>query len=974
MRSRLQIGALSLDLRSIWLQLKSRPAVIATIVLAMVVGASLVAVAPGSLQRAATEDLRATVTEPSPALRNIRVERRGRIGPGPREDPMLHVRNAGAAFAETQFPPSVNTIVSDARYVVDTGRFQVVALPGQEPPHPFTMFLRFRFQEGSPDHLMVVDGMTPQPQMPVPLLEGDACPDDPEERAELIELLQSDAVDSHEGVDCRLEWVPHFEVMVTDETREAMGLQMGQRMLLSPDRLDPFYFGLAFGDLDFKLVMSISGIVELDDVGDDFWFGDSSLHMPRIQQNADLRIIYATGLASESDYPAMSSALGRVHRRYTWRYPVSPDEVVNADVERLESDLESLLAEFGSAGSHFDQPVVITRLPDLLEDHQEQRRQTLSFLSTGLVGLLGMVVAVVLVLTVLMTERQRDSLVLMRGRGASAGQLILTRTYQALILVVPGAIAGYAMARWLVPEADPLPGYRAVVTLGAVGIVAIVLGTVPVVGRRLGELLARRSGRPRKAPPSRVVMELAVTALTVGTVILLRRRGPMVPGSQAGQGFDLLLAAAPLLVAVTVGLLTMRLFPGLVRGMAWAGSHSRGLVPLVGFRRILQQTLSQRLPILVIILCVSTAAFSLLSRTTISEGQLASSWQEVGGDYSISNFTEHAPIPTSVELGDLVESEEMARGATFDDANVVSGVSAARTTVLAIETSDYERVSAGTPGSPKYPDDFDRAGPGQVGTDDAPIPAIVSRFWPAGLALEPGERFVLDMGRNRPTLIVAEVRDRYPGLEHRGTFVVVDLDLLQQSSDLPVQPTVAYLRAPASAETSLTQRISRQSSAATLTSRYETLERLRDDPLVSWVQIALGLLFVFAVGLAAVTAVSSLALGAAPRARDYAFLRTMGTVRRQALAMTVIEQLPSLIVSTVAGTLAGLSAGWILEPAIDFAPFIGGGLHTAIRIDWSVLALGMLALALAVGAGVSIFLLVLRDDEVTHVLRLGEEG
>lgn len=972
MERRSRTAALSLGASVIYRQLRSQPAVVITILVATALGAFLVGAAPRSLERAAREDLRATVVDPAPAMRDIRVERRDHIRPGPADDPLANVRMVGEGFARSQFPDSVTGIISAQNTVVDTGRFHVLPIPGEPPPHPFDMFLRFRFQEGVEDRLALVAGRPPQSQESVEVLVGGDCPEDPEQRQRLIDRLESGATSTEEPVDCELEDVPHFQVMVTEATRQALGLELGQLMLLSPDRVDPFYFGLDSRDLDFLWVMSISGVIELDDLSDEFWFGDESLHTPRIQQNADLRIIYATGLASDTDFEAMVTALSHVHRLHTWRYLVSPDLVSEADVDLLEADLEALQARFPGAGARSHDSVVITRLPDLLEAHQRQSEQTTAILSTGLAGLLATVATVVLVLTLLMTERQLGGLVLIRGRGASGGQLTLTRLYEALVLIIPASAVGYLAGALAAPGTVSSGAYRATVALATAAALAVVAATVPVARRNLGDLLRRRGRSRIELPPQRLVIDLGLVALASGAVVLLRRRGDIEGPAGSDTGLDLLLAAAPVLVAAAAGLLAVRLHPRAVHFMAWLGARSRGVVGLVGLRRILQQTPGERLPMVVIVICVATAAFSIVGRTTIAQGQIAHSWQSVGADYSIRGFGQNAALPAAVDLDEYDVVEEMALSAVFDDARAVFGVFSVPTEVIAVDSAAHTRVTAGTPADQGFPAGFGQAKPG-IGSGAAPIPVIVSGFWPSDLEPSPEDVFVLDLGRAQPTVIVGEVRDRYPGLDPGGPFVVIDLTLLQQYGDLPIQPTIVQFRAPESAGAEIRQTLAGQSSLGMLTSRYEVLDGLAEDPFVAWVDTAMALVFVFSLILAGVTAVSALALGAAVRSRDLAYLRTMGLLRRQALAMTAIEQFPSLLGATLVGVVAGAVTGILLEPAIDFSPFSGGLLPVEIQVDWAVVAAGSVALSALLAAAVGIFLVAFGDDELAPTLRLGEE-
>jgi len=99
-------GSLTVGWKALWRQLMATPAVVIGISLSTLLAVFLLASAPRLLELVADDDLRATVSEPEPAQRNIRVERLGRIGAGPPGDPFRSVRDTGNAFASSEIPPA----------------------------------------------------------------------------------------------------------------------------------------------------------------------------------------------------------------------------------------------------------------------------------------------------------------------------------------------------------------------------------------------------------------------------------------------------------------------------------------------------------------------------------------------------------------------------------------------------------------------------------------------------------------------------------------------------------------------------------------------------------------------------------------------------------------------------------------------------------------------------------------------------
>jgi putative ABC transport system permease protein len=567
-----------------------------------------------------------------------------------------------------------------------------------------------------------------------------------------------------------------------------------------------------------------------------------------------------------------------------------------------------------------------------------------------------------------MTQRQRSSIVLQRNRGASGGQLTLTSWYEALLLTVPGAAIGLLAARILLPGTDLLIPYRTTVALAAGATVVLVGGSLPMFRRQLGSLQA-----PDRTPPRstsrRVVLEALVLILAAGSVLMLRRRGQIdEPG--ATPSFDLLLAVAPTIIGIAVGVLVLRAYPLAIRGLSWLGARARGMVAFVGFRRVMQQS---RLPVLVILLCISASTYAWVMRSSIAHGQEVSSWQAVGADYSVESYGAGVALPTSIDFAELGPVDQIAFGRFFPRASANVERSRATTEVLAIDAPTYAAMNAGTPGDPLLPG-FMLVDPARdVGTETNPIPAIVSPDWPSGLDLAVGDVFTLDLGNMSPVVEVRQVRDRYPDIPPRSRFVVFDLAAIQAFSQFPVAPTVAYIRAHRDARPILRAGLAEQSTSAILTSRYQSLDAVAEDPFVEWAGDTLAVVFWFAALFAAVAAIATPAIASAVRRRDLAYLRTVGADERQSTQMTVIEQLPPLLVGTAAGMATGLLVSRLLDPALTLDVFTGNLVPTGLTVDWPALLVMTLGLFGALGLAVVIFVLVNRRTQLTAVLRIGEE-
>ncbi len=963
-------SSISLSISQILKQLRSQPAVVTTIFVSIAIGVFAVSTLPRSVERASQDDLRAAVEQPSAARRNIRVERQGRIGPGPEGDRLSRVWESGTRFMENESPESINGIISGSAGVATSTAFGITPMPGEDPPHPFPMFLSFRHQQSIDDQISVVEGRPPAEREPVPMLVGDACPHEFEDWQELFESLSNGAEPPTDEaglpIECELGELPHYEVVVSRVTADALGLELDQQMILRPDANDRQVFGLSIEDLDFQMVMSISGIIELSDSSEEFWYGDPDLHRPRIQENADLRIIRATGLGDPEQYGSLIGDTGATRWLYSWRQFVSPDLVEQADVDQVMTDLRAFQADHSLTVARPSDHRVVTLLPELLEAHLKQRQQTLSLMSTFAAGFGSTAIAAVLLLSILMAERQRSMTLLTRGRGASRGQLLMTSLYQALILAIPASVCGYMLGQVLLPNTDRTLPYRLAFGFSVAAVGAMVLGPYNLIRNKLGPLLTQADRRPSSSP-RRLVFEASLIVLAVGALVLMRRRGAIDEPTAAGD-FDALLAATPILVALAVGAVTLRLFPVVARWLAAAGGAAKGAAGFIGFKRVTGQRVRSMLPLGVIILCLTVAAFSTIAQQTINSGQQADSWQTVGAEYRINSFARDANLPSSIDLDAIPSVNTIAFGLTAGDALARQEFKDSATQLLALDVSQYSTLTEAAQRVPHLPAELTT--PPSDPTE--PLPVAVSTLWPRDVDFRIGDTFTLDLGRLEPEVKIVGFLDTFPNVELDLPFVIVDLEMLRSVSDLPLAPTVAYLDAPNTDALTVHQIIGGQTQSATVTARSEVLAELAEDPFVSWVSNGLRIVFAFSALIAVLVSISAIALTSAARAKDLAYLRTLGLVTRQATTITFLEQLPSLVIAVSLGTITGIATMVLIESAIDFDAFTGGVLPALLTAEPRALLASTLAVVAAVVVAVIFFVFANRNRELGQTLRVGD--
>ncbi len=238
------------------------------------------------------------------------------------------------------------------------------------------------------------------------------------------------------------------------------------------------------------------------------------------------------------------------------------------------------------------------------QDHQARALATYAVDALAAVALATVAVAVRLLL-----RRRQPQLRLQRARGASTTRLVLLRCAVAWPVVVLAALLGWAVGRALAPtgaSGSPQPLPAALAT-------AAVLLTVPLMTwlavrepHRPGRL---RRTRRKTAVGRRVVLELTVLLATAAGVVALRSQGP-----------DGILGAVPVLVALSVVLLLLRVYPLVLRLVLRQARRGRGTVGFIGAARAAHDAPATGLALFVLVLTLGTAVFGGLVQRTIGDG------------------------------------------------------------------------------------------------------------------------------------------------------------------------------------------------------------------------------------------------------------------------------------------------------------------------------------------------------------------
>ncbi|MFE7588739.1 hypothetical protein ACFU6K_05005 [Kitasatospora sp. NPDC057512] len=769
-------------------------------------------------------------------------------------------------------------------------------------------------------------------------------------------------------------------VMISRTAAELIGIRIG-------DVVDSGSTGP-----DSRRTAVVTGLFQVNDPLDPFWTGLGCPDRPCL--NIDLEHgnwLGATGFV-DGDSLAGLTGWGTSVQNF-WRVSVDPAPLRADRLERTRADVLPLLSGPGAAAlaaetGRADLRAVST-LPVILDRAAERYRAAMALSAIGPAGVAGVAVVVLCLAAALGTDRRAAELGLLRARGGSRGGVLLRLLGEGAVTVLPAAALGAALALVLLPT----PRWGLAVAAG--------LGTTLLALLALPARAALLWGRPRPAGRARrVVGELALLAVTAVAVAEVRRRGV----GHSGRGVDPLLVAAPLLLAVSGGLLLARIEPVVVGWLAALAGRGRGLVGFLGLVRAARDNSGRRrpsaLPLLALLIAVTATGFGATVLDTVDHSRTRAARLSAGGDVSVS-IPVYASLPEAfTKAAGELPGVRAATGAWIEErATFVGGDrETAEAILVVVEPEAYAEISR-TAGVGGYDPAKLAAAPGGK---DGPVPALFSRDLAAHLAS--GAPQVRTPSGSQMATSVAGIVTATPALPDPGKpFVVVPagptaehLPELKRSNkvnkwfavgDVDPDRVRALLRERAIGSGALLGRLAKlideEATAAGKTSAglppgyvvhssREKIAELAGDP----VQHAAGRLFWYsgfaAAGFALLAVLLTLLRAAPDRTAVLARLRTMGLRPRQGLVLIIAEALPQTLAAAVGGGLVALAAVALLGGAFDLSALVGATVGETLAPAVLPVLLPTAGLALVVGLGVVLETLVAGRRQIATELRAGE--
>ncbi len=702
----------------------------------------------------------------------------------------------------------------------------------------------------------------------------------------------------------------------------------------------------------------VTAILRESAPGSTFWTQDPTAGTPSFVQLTVASIPFWVGgvFADPDQFGAMQNALtGSLE--LNWEFPLAVGGVNGDQAQGLANALNRAVTTTpGLTGTLAAGADTLTVSSPLISDLTQflttqaaiQTVLLLLFVSLIVVG------AAVIVLAARMIVARRDGeLTMLRARGGSLRQLAAVLLRTAVIAAVPAAVIGAVLAIAAVPGGTAsswlgwsLAGIAVAVALAGPPLIAAWQYRKAAPASNPALITSAETGRrpkTRTAPARtatawrRPVAEITACAASVAGLVVLRDQG--LP---AGGGINLYLAITPVLVAIPVVLIMLRLYPLAVRGLlAWSARRA-GATSFVALSGAARSSLTGELPAFALVLALSLATFSGMVGAGISRGEVAASWQTTGADVLIAASPYSGPVnPAAVRAIAAVRGVRTATAVWNTNWVTPYGQSL---TVVAVDPACYAAVVADTP-FPAFP-------AGKIGTGSgaaqpsgalssgATVPVLAS---PAAAALlGRGATQLNSLYAMGPLEVrVAGVLAGTPAQPGGGTFVVMPLETLPGPAGQPA-PAMILVSGSSIDRAQLTAVASKVIPGNTTTFRSAVLASLASSPLQHGAGLIIAATIATAAAFGLVIVILGLALGSAERELTLARLTVMGHERPTRLILA--ETMPAVLAAVVAGAVCAIVLPQVVGSSIDLSAFTGTS--APVQFEPDALALGLPAVAI----------------------------
>ena len=516
--------------------------------------------------------------------------------------------------------------------------------------------------------------------------------------------------------------------------------------------------------------------------GSTFWAQDSTVGTPALN-DASINPYWTGGVfADPGQLAVMQDTFGGPGMDLTWEFPLDVGGVTAAGAQGLANALNRAvtvpLPLTGRLAASAGALTVTSPLTSVLSLFLATQTAIETVLLLLFVSLIATGAAVILLAARMIVARRASELIMLRARGGSLRQVATVMARAAVLAAGPAAVLGAGLAIAVIPGAAasssagwPLAGIAVAAALAGPPAIAVWQYRKPSPGSNPARILSAGNGRPSRTW-RRPVAEITACAAAAAGLVVLHNQG--LPAAGGAGGIDLYLTITPVLVAIPVVVVMLRLYPLVVRGLLAWSARGAGATGFVALSQAARSSLIGVLPAFALVLALSLATFAGMVNNAITSGEISASWHVTGADAVIETGPGSGPVtPAAVRAIASVRGVRQATAVWNTNWITPSGQPV---TMTAVDPASYAALVAGTP-FPAFPAARIGTRPGGVLSSGTTVPVLASPS--AAALLSAGAAQLTSQFPIGPVKVrVAGTLSSTPAHPGGGTFVIVPLETL----------------------------------------------------------------------------------------------------------------------------------------------------------------------------------------------------
>jgi hypothetical protein len=425
-----------------------------------------------------------------------------------------------------------------------------------------------------------------------------------------------------------------FRAVIGDGMARLFGLRVGDRLPLSLNENSPAP----------DTWIEVTGVAQPQNPRDPYWFGEFSPLTSRSTRSGLTQ--YSAILPLEGFFPAVATLFPDDSLDLAWHALLRHQAFSVTDIQPFQAQLAALTAELDRLEPRMELATGVSATLARFQVQLESIRVPIYILVTEVMLLV--LYYVTMVAALLMRQVEREFAIL-RSRGASARQIAVIQSVEAVIIVLIAFLSGPWLGAGLVkglslvgPLADVrqaewgLSLSQSAWLAAGVGILACLAALLLPLGPALRRsIVTHQQATARSVQPpwwQRTYLDVFVLAGGLFLLWRLRLYGEMTTGGPGGARLDWLLLLAPVAMLLGAATILLRVFPLVLRLLASLAARGPELPgPLALWQVSRNPTHVTRL-VLLLTLAIALANLSTGLNTTLDQSEVDRATYLAGND------------------------------------------------------------------------------------------------------------------------------------------------------------------------------------------------------------------------------------------------------------------------------------------------------------------------------------------------------